>query len=64
MGKVTDALHHKGGRIVLQLMHVGRIGHPWNSARRGASGGAVGHPALATCGPMRGHATHARAAPN
>jgi len=28
VGKVTDALHHKGGRIVLQLMHVGRIGHP------------------------------------
>lgn len=28
--KVTDAVHQKGGRIVLQLMHVGRIGHPLN----------------------------------
>ena len=26
--KVTDAVHAKGGRIVLQLWHVGRISHP------------------------------------
>ncbi|MCO5998265.1 alkene reductase [Actinoallomurus rhizosphaericola] len=26
--KVTDAVHEKGGRIVVQLMHSGRIGHP------------------------------------
>ncbi|MFJ2113700.1 alkene reductase [Streptomyces sp. NPDC087850] len=26
--KVTDAVHAKGGRIVAQLMHSGRIGHP------------------------------------
>lgn len=25
---VTDAVHAKGGRIVAQLMHSGRIGHP------------------------------------
>lgn len=27
---VTDAVHARGGRIALQLMHVGRIGHPLN----------------------------------
>lgn len=26
--RVTDAVHHKGGRIFLQLWHVGRISHP------------------------------------
>jgi N-ethylmaleimide reductase len=26
--QVTDAVHHAGGRIVLQLWHVGRISHP------------------------------------
>ena len=26
--KVTDAVHAEGGRIVLQLWHVGRISHP------------------------------------
>lgn len=25
---VTDAVHDRGGRIVVQLMHSGRIGHP------------------------------------
>jgi N-ethylmaleimide reductase len=25
---VTDAVHHAGGRVVLQLWHVGRISHP------------------------------------
>lgn len=29
---VTDAVHHAGGRIVIQLMHVGRIAHPDNTA--------------------------------
>ena len=28
--KVTDAVHNKGGRIFLQLMHNGRIGHSSN----------------------------------
>lgn len=27
---VTDAVHAKGGRIAIQLMHVGRIAHPAN----------------------------------
>jgi N-ethylmaleimide reductase len=29
--KVTDAVHEAGGRIVIQLMHVGRIAHPDNT---------------------------------
>jgi N-ethylmaleimide reductase len=29
---VTDAVHAAGGRIIAQLMHVGRIGHPLNQA--------------------------------
>ncbi|PKL33258.1 MAG: alkene reductase, partial [Spirochaetae bacterium HGW-Spirochaetae-10] len=28
--KVTSAVHAKGGRIFLQMMHTGRIGHPAN----------------------------------
>ena len=28
--KVTDAVHAKGAKIFLQLMHTGRIGHPLN----------------------------------
>ncbi|SKB91214.1 alkene reductase [Daejeonella lutea] len=28
--KVTDAVHQGGGKIVIQLMHTGRIGHPLN----------------------------------
>ncbi|MFB4263157.1 alkene reductase [Nonomuraea sp. GTA35] len=26
---VTDAVHRRGGRIAVQIMHSGRIGHPW-----------------------------------
>ncbi len=29
--KVTDAVHAAGGRIAIQLMHVGRISHPSNT---------------------------------
>lgn len=28
---VTDAVHEAGGRIIIQLMHVGRISHPLNT---------------------------------
>lgn len=28
---VTDAVHKAGGRIVIQLMHVGRVSHPQNT---------------------------------
>ncbi|MER7177178.1 alkene reductase [Streptomyces mesophilus] len=29
--QVTDAVHEAGGRVVIQLMHVGRISHPDNT---------------------------------
>lgn len=29
--RVTDAVHARGGRIYLQLMHCGRVGHPLNN---------------------------------
>ncbi|WP_106402297.1 alkene reductase [Actinocorallia populi] len=29
--RVTDAVHAEGGRIVIQLMHVGRVSHPSNT---------------------------------
>lgn len=28
--KITDAVHEKGGKIFLQVMHTGRVGHPNN----------------------------------
>jgi N-ethylmaleimide reductase len=33
---VTDAVHAAGGRIFIQIMHVGRISHPSNSPKGGA----------------------------
>lgn len=32
--KVTDAVHRKGGRIFIQLMHAGRMSHPDNTPHR------------------------------
>lgn len=32
--KVTDAVHKKGGKIFLQIMHTGRISHPANMPAR------------------------------
>ena len=29
--RVTDAVHDRGGRIAIQLMHVGRVSHPANT---------------------------------
>lgn len=29
--EVTSAVHHAGGRVVIQLMHVGRVAHPTNT---------------------------------
>jgi N-ethylmaleimide reductase len=34
---VTDAVHAAGGRIFIQLMHVGRIAHPDNLPNKGTS---------------------------
>ncbi|MEY9943036.1 alkene reductase [Kitasatospora sp. GAS1066B] len=40
---VTDAVHAKGGRIVAQLMHAGRIGHPslYESAHQSVAPSAI-----------------------
>src|SRR5580700_6405009 len=47
--KVTDAVHAKGGKIVIQLMHSGRIGHPANLPE-GAK--LVGPSAIKAAGQM------------
>lgn len=46
---VTDAVHRKGGKIFLQLMHTGRIGHPANLPP-GAE--VLGPSAVAAAGEM------------
>ena len=46
---VTEAVHAKGSRIVMQLMHTGRVGHPNNLP---AGGALVAPSALAAPGKM------------
>ena len=46
---VTDAVHAKGSHIFLQLMHVGRIGHPLNVPEGGE---LVAPSAIAAAGEM------------
>jgi len=46
---VADAVHKKGGRIFLQMMHTGRVGHPLNLPK-GAE--MVGPSAVAAAGQM------------
>ena len=39
--KVTDAVHARGAKIFMQLMHTGRIGHPLNLPAGAKVSGAV-----------------------
>lgn len=47
--RVTDAVHAEGGRIVVQLMHVGRIAHPDNTPHGRQP---IGASAVAPAGQM------------
>ena len=47
--KITDAVHAKGGRMFMQLMHVGRIGH---SANRYTEEGLIAPSAIRADGQM------------
>ena len=51
--KVTDAVHAADGRIVIQLMHTGRIAHPDNTphGRQPVAPSAVRSPASSTSRP-------------
>lgn len=46
---VTDAVHAKGGRIFMQFMHTGRVGHPLNLP---AGARVLGPSAVAAAGEM------------
>jgi N-ethylmaleimide reductase len=54
--KVTDAVHAAGGKLFIQLMHVGRISHPDKHAAPPPAGRALG-------GEAGGLDVHVRAAP-
>ena len=47
---ITDAVHQEGGLIALQIMHVGRVGHPLNQTL--GPGGLVAPSALAARGEV------------
>lgn len=47
--RIVDAVHAKGGKMVLQIFHVGRIAHPLN---RGVAADVVAPSAIAAPGKM------------
>lgn len=57
---ITDAVHARGGKIYLQMMHTGRVGHPLNLPE-GAE--IIGPSAVAAPGQMWTDASGAQAHP-